>query len=83
MPSRCAPPRSAPCRDVLGRSVHRETVLGSYSRGLPVARETALLTYSLGCHPTLRCAGLSCAANLPCPRHPCGAAIVKTQAAQS
>ena len=59
MPSRCAPPRSAPCRDVLGRSVHRETVLGSYSRGLPVARETALLTYSL-----------SCAANLPCPRHP-------------
>ena len=37
------PPRSAPCRDVLGRSVHRETVLDSYSRRLPAAN------LSLGC----------------------------------
>ena len=40
----CAPTRSLG-RDVLGRGVHRETLLGSYSRRLPVTSETsALLT---------------------------------------
>ena len=53
-------PAQSPMPRRAGRSVHRETVLGSYSRGLPVTRETALLTYTPGLpHHSLRCAGLS------------------------